>query len=178
MEIALLALRLAIGLVFAAHGAQKLFGAFGGEGISGTADSFERIGLRPGRLQAWAAGSTEFFGGSLIALGLVTPVAAVGLIAVMTAAVLTVNLRNGFSVTSNGWEYNLVLVAALFALAGIGAGDWSLGHALGIDLAGTLSAVVALGVGVLGGAGVVLSGHLAPGRNSVHGRRYAERHAA
>jgi putative oxidoreductase len=178
MEIALLGLRLVVGLAFAAHGAQKLFGAFGGDGIRGTADSFERIGLRPGRLQAWAAGSTEFFGGLLIALGLVTPVAAAGLIAVMTAATLTVSLPNGFFVTSNGYEYNLVLVATLFALAGIGAGDWSLDHAAGIDLAGTLSAVVALGVGVLGGAGVVLSGRLAPDRNSVHGRRYAERHAA
>jgi putative oxidoreductase len=60
MEIALLALRLVVCLAFAAHGAQKLFGAFGGDGIEGTAHSFERIGLRPGRLQAWMAGTTEF----------------------------------------------------------------------------------------------------------------------
>lgn len=178
MEIALLGLRLVVGLAFAAHGAQKLFGAFGGEGIGGTADSFERIGLRPGRLQAWAAGSTEFFGGVLIALGLVTPVAAAGLIAVMTAATLTVTWRNGFFVTSNGYEYNVVLAATLFALAGIGAGDWSLDHAAGIDLAGTTSALGALGAGILGGTGVVLGGRLAAGRKSVHNRRYAERHPA
>lgn len=161
MEIALLGLRLVVGLGFAAHGAQKLFGVFGGHGIEGTAGFFEQIGLRPGRLHAWAAGTAEFLGGLLIALGLVTPFAAAALIAVMTAAVLTVHLRNGFFVSSNGYEYNLVLVAAVFALAGIGAGDWSLDNALGIDLAGTGWALGALGAGVLGGLGAVLSGRLA-----------------
>src|SRR5215210_3181472 len=76
VEIALLGLRLVIGLGFAAHGAQKLFGILGGHGIEGTAGFFEQIGLRPGRLHAWAAGSSEFFGGLLIAVGLVTPFAA------------------------------------------------------------------------------------------------------
>jgi uncharacterized membrane protein YphA (DoxX/SURF4 family) len=96
MEIALLGLRLVVGLAFAAHGAQKLFGVFGGEGIAGTAREFEQIGLRPGGFQAWAAGSTEFFGGSLIALGFVTPFPAAALIAVMVAGTLTVTLHNGF----------------------------------------------------------------------------------
>jgi putative oxidoreductase len=68
----------------------------------------------------------------------------------MTAAVLTVHLRNGFFNTANGYEYNLVLAAALFALAGIGAGNWSLDSALGLDLAGTVWALAALAVGVLG----------------------------
>src|SRR5438105_15825797 len=106
MEIALLVLRLVVGLAFAAHGAQKLFGIFGGHGLSGTAGFFEAIGLRPGRLHAWAAGNAEFFGGLLIALGLLTPLAAAALIAVMTAAVLSVHVRNGFFVTNNGFEYN------------------------------------------------------------------------
>jgi putative oxidoreductase len=178
MEIALLGLRIVVGLAFAAHGAQKLFGAFGGDGIGGTARSFERIGLRPGKLQAWMAGTTELVGGSLIALGLVTPLAATALIAVMVAATLTVTLPNGFFVTSNGYEYNLVVAATLFALAGIGSGDWSLDSAVGIELTGTLPALGALGAGVLGGLGAVLSGRLAPDRDSGHGRRYAERHAA
>ena len=124
------------------------------------------------------AGTTEFLGGLLIALGLVTPLAATALIAVMVAATLTVTLPNGFFVTSNGCEYNLVLAATLFALAGIGAGDWSLDSAVGIDLSGTLPALGALGAGVLGGLGAVLGGRLAPGRDSGHGRRYAERQAA
>ncbi len=161
MEIALLGLRLIVGLSFAAHGAQKLFGAFGGEGIDGTARSFERIGLRPAKLQARAAGTTEFLGGFLIALGLVTPLAATALIAVMVAATLTVTVHNGFFVDKNGYEYNLVLAATLFALAGIGAGDWSLDSAVGIDLTGTLPAVGALGAGILGGLGAVLGGRLA-----------------
>src|ERR671914_581452 len=100
MELALLALRLAVGLGFAAHGAQKLFGAFGGHGIEGTAGFFEQIGLRPGKVHAWAAGGAELGAGLLIALGLLTPFAAAALIAVMTAAVLTVHLRHGFFVTS------------------------------------------------------------------------------
>ena len=178
MEIALLGLRLAVGLAFAAHGAQKLFGAFGGGGIAATARSFKRIGLRPGKLQAWIAGPIEFLGGFLIALGLVTPLAATALIAVMVAATLTATLPNGFLVDNNGYEYNLVLVATLVALAGIGAGDWSLDSAVGIDLTGTLPALGALGVGVLGGLGAVLNGRLAPGRDSGHGRRYAERQVA
>ena len=178
MELALLGIRLVVGLAFAAHGAQKLFGAFGGDGIAGTTDYFEQLGLRPGRLQALAAGSTEFFGGWLIAVGLVTPIAATALIAVMTAAMLTVNLRNGFFVIDNGYEYNVVLIAALFALAGIGAGNWSLDDAIGIDLAGTLPALTALGAGTLGGLGAVISGRLIPDRNSANRHRYAARPAA
>jgi putative oxidoreductase len=174
MELGLLLLRLVVGLGFAAHGAQKLFGAFGGHGIAGTAGFFEQIGLRPGRPHAWAAGGAELVGGLLIALGLLTPVAAAALIGVMTAAILSVHLRNGFFVTSNGYEYNLVLGAAVFALAGVGAGEWSLDHALGIDLAGTGWALAALGAGVLGGLGAVLSGRLASAR--AHGR--GQPHAA
>jgi len=173
VEIALLGLRLVVGLAFAAHGAQKLFGVFGGGGIDGTAGVFEQIGLRPGKLHAWAAGSAEFFGGLLIALGLVTPFAAAALIGVMTAAVLTVHLPNGFFVTSNGYEYNLVMVAAVFALAGIGAGDWSLDNALEIDLAGTGWALGALAAGILGGVGAVLSGRLAPAHGSAHDQPHA-----
>jgi putative oxidoreductase len=173
MEIALLGLRIVVGLAFAAHGSQKLFGAFGGDGIEGTARSFERIGLRPGKLHAWTAGTTEFLGGFLIALGLATPLAATALIAVMIAATLTVTLPNGFFIERNGYEYNLILIAALFALAGIGAGDWSLDSAIGIDLTGALAAFGALGAGILGGLGAVLSGRLAPSTASKHEQPYA-----
>jgi putative oxidoreductase len=160
MNLALLGLRLVVGLVFAAHGAQKLFGAFGGGGIEGTAANFDQIGLRPGKLNAWAAGTAEFFGGTLIALGLFTPFVAAGLIAVMTTAVLTLHLRNGFFNTNGGFEFNLVLVAAAFALAGIGPGSWSLDNAFGIELTGAGWALGALGAGVLGGIGGVLIGRL------------------
>lgn len=160
MEIGLLILRLAVGLGFAAHGAQKLFGAFGGHGIEGTAGFFEQVGLRPGKLHARAAGSAEFFGGILIALGLLTPLAAAALIGVMTAAVITVHARNGFFVTDQGYEYNLVLVASVFALAAVGPGAWSLDNALGLDMSGTLWALGAFAAGLLGGIGAILSGRL------------------
>jgi putative oxidoreductase len=169
MDLALLGLRLIVGLTFTAHGAQKLFGAFGGHGVAGTAGFFEQIGLRPGRVHAWAAGIAEFFGGLAIALGLVTPIAAAALIGVMTAAVLTVHVKNGFFVTNQGYEFNLVLAAALFALAGIGAGAWSIDDALGIDLTGAAWALGTLGAGLLGGVAAVLGGRFASRHPREHG---------
>jgi putative oxidoreductase len=160
MELGLLVLRVIVGALFVGHGAQKLFGLFGGHGVSGTAGFFDSLGLRPGKLHAIGAGTAEVAGGVLLALGLVTPLAAVLVTAVMTAAVLTVHLRNGVWVTANGYEYNLVLVAVAFALAGVGAGDWSLDNALGLDVAGTGWALGALGLGLLGGIGAVLSSRL------------------
>ena len=163
-------LRLIVGLTFAAHGAQKLFGAFGGDGIDGTARFFEQVGLRPGKLNAWLGGGAELLGGLLIALGLVLPIASAALIGDMTAAVLTVHLANGFFDTKGGFEYNLVLVAAVFALAGIGAGAFSLDEALNLGLSGTGWGLAALAAGLLGGVGAVLSGRLAAQRGPSEGQ--------
>jgi putative oxidoreductase len=170
MNLALFGLRLVVGLTLAAHGSQKLFGWYGGHGIDGTASNYERIGLRPGRVNAWLAGLAECSGGLLIAVGLVTPVGAAALIGVMTAAVLTVHVRNGFFITNNGFEYNLVMAAAAFALAGIGAGGWSLDNALGIHLTGAGWALGALAAGVLAGLGAVVSGRRAAARGIDHGQ--------
>src|SRR4051794_17672929 len=161
MDLALLVLRIVVGLLFVGHGAQKLFGIWGGHGLAGTAGFFESIGLRPGRIHAPAAGAAEFFGGALLALGLFTPFAAAAIIAVMVAATLAVHLPNGLWVTSQGYEYNLVLGAVAFALAGVGPGKWSLDHAFGLNLDGTGWALAALGAGILGGIGAVLSGRRA-----------------
>jgi putative oxidoreductase len=160
MDIALLGLRLVVGLGFAAHGAQKLFGWFGGYGISGTGGYFESLGMRPGKVHATAAGAAELLGGLAIALGLVTPVAAAALIAVMTVAIVMVHLKNGWFNSNNGYELNVLLIAAVFALAGIGAGDWSLDNALNIDLTGTGWALGALAAGILGGLGALVTRHL------------------
>lgn len=157
MELGLLVLRVIVGALFAGHGAQKLFGAFGGHGVDGTAGFFESLGLKPGRLHAIFAGTAELGGGLLLALGLLTPLAAVLLTAVMTAAIASVHARNGLWVTANGFEYNLVLIAVAFALAAVGAGDWSLDSALGLDVAGTGWALGALALGVLGGLGAAFS---------------------
>lgn len=158
MDLALFVLRAVVGLLLAGHGAQKLFGAFGGGGLDGTAGMFDNIGLRPGWLHARAAGAMEFAGGALLALGLFTPFAAAAIIAVMTAAVITVHAPNGIWNTNKGYEFNLVIAAAVFALAGVGAGAWSLDNAFGFDLHGAVWAIGALIAGLIGGGGAVLSG--------------------
>ena len=160
MDITLLVLHVVIGLLFVGHGAQKLFGAFGGYGIAGTAGWMESIGLKPGRLHAIAAGVAEFAGGALIALGLFVPFAAAVLIATMVTAVITVHGRNGVWVTNQGYEYNLVLVVALFALVGVGAGKYGLDDAFGFDLASTGWAIGSLVAGLVGGIGAVVAGRL------------------
>ena len=164
MDLGLLVLRVVIGLLFAGHGAQKLFGVFGGGGLEGTAGMFDKIGLRPSSFHARAAGTAEFMGGLLLALGLFTPFAAAALIAVMTTAVITVHAPNGIWSTNKGYEYNLVLASAAFALSAIGPGAWSLDNAFAFDLHGVGWAIGALVVGLLGGIGTVLSGRMASGR--------------
>jgi len=150
MSLGLLVLRVVVGLLFFGHGAQKLFGWFGGHGLSGTGQFFESMGFPQGKRQAFMAGLFEAGGGLLIALGLVTPVAAAALIAVMTVAVIRVHFAKGVWSTDGGYEYNAVLVAVVFALSGVGAGNWSLDHALGLHLHGAGWALGALGVGILG----------------------------
>ena len=158
MDLTLLVLRLVVGLLFVGHGAQKLFGAFAGAGINGTAATFDKIGLRPARVHATAAGCAELGGGLLLALGLLTPLAAATITAVMVTAIVTVHARNGIWNTEKGFEYNLVLVAAAFAIVGAGPGAWSLDDALGLDLGGTEWALAALFAGLLGSIGTVLIG--------------------
>jgi putative oxidoreductase len=134
MELALplLFVRLVIGLGFAAHGAQKLFGWFGGYGLAGTGGFLETLGFRPGRTFAAAAGVAELAGGLLLALGLLGPVGPALVISAMVVAIATVHLRNGFFATANGVELPLLylLVAALYAFAGYGG--LSLDAAVGI----------------------------------------------
>lgn len=122
----LLLLRLVIGLSFAGHGAQKLFGSFGGHGIEGTAGFFDSIGIKPGKTMAIAAGVSEVVGGLLFAAGLLTPFAAVLIIATMLVAIIKVHGANGFWSTQNGYEYNAVLIIAALAVAVIGPGAFSI----------------------------------------------------
>lgn len=150
MKLGLTALRWIVGGLFFGHGTQKLFGWFDGHGLEATAQSFEKMGLRPGRRHATAAGAAETGGGALLALGLLTPAAAATLIGVMTTAVRKVHLKNGPWVSQGGYEYNLVLAAILLALADLGPGDLSLDHALGTELGGPLVALGALAGGVAG----------------------------
>lgn len=161
MELGLLVLRVVVGLLFVGHGTQKLFGWFGGHGIEGTAGFMDSLGMRPGRRHAVAAGLAETGGGLLLALGLLTPLAALMMISVMVVAVATVHYRNGVWNTSQGYELNLVYVVAAFAVTAIGAGDWSLDGVLGLDIAGAAWGVVALVAGILGGLVALGAGRIA-----------------
>lgn len=117
-----LALRIPVGIIFMAHGAQKLFGWFGGYGLEGTGGWMESIGLGPGFLMALLAGSAEFFGGLFILLGLLTRPAAVALAFTMIVAIFAVHFQNGLFMSNNGYEFGLALLAASISLVFSGAG--------------------------------------------------------
>ena len=156
MNLGLLVLRAVVGLLFAGHGAQKLFGWFGGEGPEATAAMFDRIGLRPGSRQARLAGLAEFGGGLALAFGLLTPFPAAALIGVMTAAIIAVHGANGIWNTNQGFE--LVMIAAAFMVTAAGPGSASLDNAFGIAISGVGWALLALAAGIAGGASAVASG--------------------
>jgi putative oxidoreductase len=157
MAYGILFLRAVIGLSLFSHGAQKLFGWFGGPGPRGTAGFFGSLGFRPGLLMAVVAGVSEA-AGILFALGFLTPFAALAMAAVMVVAVGSVHWRNGFFVTNGGFEYNLAIWAVAVAVAASGPGRFSIDRAVG--WVGNLSGVW-WGVGVLVaslvGGGVVLA---------------------
>jgi putative oxidoreductase len=150
MKFARLLLRLVVGALFIGHGTQKLFGWFGGYGLDATAQGFEKMGVRPGRLNAIAASTTEAAGGALLVLGLATPLAAAGLVAVMLTAINRVHLKNGPWTTNGGYEFNLVLIAAALALAETGPGPLSVDRD---RFAGPGWALAALLGGIAGAAG-------------------------
>jgi putative oxidoreductase len=152
MKLGRLLLRTVVGGLFIGHGTQKLFGWFGGSGLQGTAEGFEQLGLRPGRMHASAAGLAEAGGGALLLAGLETPVAAATLTATMLTAIRTVHFKNGPWAANGGYEYNAVLIAAVLALAELGPGAPSLDALRGREHAGpgwALAAAAAGGAGAL-----------------------------
>jgi putative oxidoreductase len=152
MDLGLLVVRVVVGLVMAAHGAQKLFGWFGGHGLAGVGGFFEQLGFRPGRLFALAAGTSEFGGGLLLALGLLGPVAPALLVSVMIVAAATVHWPNGLFAMSNGIELPLLYGTIAAGLALTGFGEWSLDHALGLAASFTPAVNASLlGLGIVGG---------------------------
>jgi putative oxidoreductase len=127
---AALALRIPIGIIFIAHGAQKLFGWFGGYGLEGTGQFFGSIGLNPGYLMALLAGAAEFFGGLALVFGILVRPAAAALSFAMLVAIFAVHFSKGFFLDKGGYEYALALFAASLALLFSGAGRWSVDRAL------------------------------------------------
>ncbi|MEO6793272.1 MAG: DoxX family protein [Mycobacterium sp.] len=151
-DVALLILRLVLGLTLAAHGFNKFFG---GGRIAGTAAWFDSMGMKPGKFHALSAATTEVAAGLGLAAGLLTPITAAGFVALMLVAVWTVHRPNGFFVLNNGWEYNLVLATGAVVVAMIGPGRLSLDHQIFCHcwLNGWTGLAIAVGLGLAGAVG-------------------------
>lgn len=126
MDLGLLIIRLVVGLTFMGHGAQKLFGWFGGYGPKGTGGWLESIGVKPGVAMAVIAGLSEILGGALFAAGVFTWAGAALITITMLVAIVKVHGQNGYWVTQNGYEYNLTLIAVAIGVALIGPGAYVL----------------------------------------------------
>ena len=154
MTYGLLLLRVVLGGTLAAHGAQKLFGMFGGGGPQVTAGFFGALRFRAPLAMALLAGASELGGGLLVALGLLTPLGALALATVMVTAIGSVHWRNGFFATGGGYEFNLLVLASALALAATGPGRLSLDRLIGWDgsLSGPWWAAGAAGASLVVGA--------------------------
>ena len=143
-------IRALVGLLLFAHGTQKLFGWFGGHGLDGTGGFFEQVGHRPGRTMAAAAGLSEAGAGTLLFLGLLTPLGAAMAIGVMTVASISVHGDNGLWGTNGGYELPMTYGVIAAALGFTGAGSFSLDHALGLGLSGWTWGLAAVVLGLIG----------------------------
>jgi putative oxidoreductase len=161
MDIGILLLRATLGLTLAAHGAQKLFGWFGGPGLAGTAQGMEMLGFHPGRRHALMAGLVEVSGGLMLALGFLTPLGVTLVCSVMLVAAFSVHVRQGFFITSGGYEYNLVLGMAALSVAFMGGGTVSVDALLGYSFSGVFWGTAALLVALVGAA-IQLAGRRVP----------------
>ena len=154
MDAGLLILRLVFGLGLAAHGAQKLFAWFDGQGVSGTGRFLETLGFFPGRTFARLTGIAEVAGGLLMALGLFGPIGPAIAILVMVVAMVTVHIENGFFNQHNGIELPLLYCGAALPVAVGGPGAYSMDSALGMS--STWSGefgMIAVALGIIAGLG-------------------------
>ena len=155
LALGLLILRLVLGLTVAAHGAQKLFGWWGGTGMTGWTAAMTRMRIRPAVPWAWMSALAEFVGGILVVLGLLNPLGSFALAGSMLVAIALVHWPKGFWTNKGGYEFNLLIVAAAATVAIAGPGAYSLDSALGIHLpepviliVGTLATIAGVGVAV------------------------------
>lgn len=148
VNLALLVLRLAVGLTMVAHGWNHFFG--GGK-IEGTGRWFASLGMRQPLFNAYMASLGEIGGGLLLAAGLIAPAGSAISIAVLLGAVFTVHAKNGFFILNEGWEYVVNLMIAALVIAILGAGEWSIDNVIGIagDIDGWIGAAIAVFGGIL-----------------------------
>ncbi|OCR23775.1 DoxX family protein [Pseudomonas syringae] len=123
--------RILVGIIFIAHGSQKLFGAFGGYGLEGTGQYMSSLGLNPGYLMALLSGSAEFFGGLGLVIGLLARPAAVVLALTLVVAIFSVHISHGLFMANNGYEFALALLGGVVAVLIEGAGKVSVDRAIG-----------------------------------------------
>jgi putative oxidoreductase len=164
-DVALLILRLVLGLTLAAHGLNKFFG--GGK-IPGTARWFESIGMKPGKFHATLAATTETAAGLGLAAGFLTPIPAAGFVSLMLVAAWTVHRANGFFIVKEGWEYNLVLAVSAVVVATLGAGklslDWVVFGKNWLD--GWQGMLISVGLGLAGAVGQLLIFYRPPAKQA------------
>ena len=148
VDLGMLILRVVVGLTIAAHGWAKF--TKGGK-LAGLAGWFHSMGMRPGPVHARVAATTELVAGVALAAGLLTPFAALALVAVMAVAGYTVH-RGHFFILDDGWEYTFILATAAAVIATVGPGDWSVDNAIGLDLDGWAGLAIAAGGGLVAAA--------------------------
>jgi putative oxidoreductase len=172
LNLAFLVFRVAVGVVFLAHGYNHIFR---GGRIKGTAGWFESLGMRPGIVHAWTASLTELGAGAMLVLGLGMPLAGAGVVGTMAVAFVTNHRKNGFFIfrPGEGYEYVMTLIFAGIALGTLGGGDWGLDHKLFngddlrvfTDLTGMTGLLITLIAGA-GGAALLLATSWRPNKTS------------
>jgi putative oxidoreductase len=167
MEIGLLLLRLTVGFILAAHGTQKLFGWFGGPGLSSIGQFFTVLGFPPSRRHALLAALGETISGVLLATGLATPAAVAVVVSVMLVATVTAHSSKGFFVQNGGYEYAFVLAAAALTIAFTGPGSFSIDALAGLQRSGIFRGIAALLAGLVGGGTALLEWRKAPVQQTV-----------
>lgn len=148
MDIALLLVRLIVGLAIARHGTEKLFGWFGGYGLAGSAGFFEQLGYRPGQLFVIAAAGAEIGGGALTVLGLGGPLGPALIVMVMLVAIFSVHISKGFAAANGGYELNALYIAAALAPA-FELGAYSLDRVFGLATQATATVWTTLAIAVV-----------------------------